>query len=41
MDLCERGLLTGLVGDSETEGTAMEGRAASGGKEKDKSVAWS
>ena len=35
MDLWERGQHAGLVGDSEAEGAAWEGRAASGGEEKD------
>ena len=33
MDLWERGLHTGLVGDAEAEGAVREGRAASGGEE--------
>ena len=33
MDLWERGLHMGMVGDSEAEGAAREGRAASGGEE--------
>ena len=36
-----RGLHAALVGDTETEGAAQERRAASGGKEEDKAVAWS
>ena len=38
MDLWERGLHAGLVGESEEEGAAKEGRAASGGKEEDNVV---
>ena len=38
MDLWERGLHTGLVGDAEAEGSAQEGRSASVGKEEDKDV---
>ena len=41
MDLWERGLHAGLVGDAEAEVAAQEGRAASGGKEEDKSLAQS
>ena len=41
MDLWERGIQAGLVGGAEAEGAAREGRAASGGEEKDNSVAWS
>ena len=41
MDLWERGLHAGLVGDAEAEGAAREGRAASGGKEEDDAVAQS
>ena len=41
MDLWERGLHTGLVGDAEAEEAAQEGRAATGGIEKDKAVPWS
>ena len=33
MDLWERGIHTGLVGDAKAEGAAKEGRAASGGEE--------
>ena len=33
MDLWERGLHVGLVGDAEEEGAAREGRVASGGDE--------
>ena len=32
IDLLERGLHTGLVGDAEAEGAVREGRATSGGK---------
>ena len=39
MDLWERGLHAGLVGDAEVEGAAQEGRAASGGKEEDNALA--
>ena len=35
MDLWERGLHTGLVVDADAEGSAREGRAASGGEEED------
>ena len=38
MDLWERCLHTGLVGDAEAEGAAREGRAASGGEEEDEDV---
>ena len=38
MDLWERGLHAGLVGDAKTEGGAREGMAASRGKEEDKAV---
>ena len=41
MDLWERGLHAGLVGDADAEGAAREGRAASGGEEEDDSVAQS
>ena len=41
MDLYERGLHAGLVGNAEAEGAAQEGRSASGGKEEDESAAWS
>ena len=41
MDLWERGLHAGLVGDAEAEGSAREGRAARGGEEEDEAVAWS
>ena len=40
MDLWERSQHAGLVGDSEAEGAAREGRTASGGKEEDDAVAW-
>ena len=39
MDLWERGLHAGLAGDAEVEGTAREGRSASGGKEENEAVA--
>ena len=39
MDLWDRGLRVGLVGDSEAEGAAREGRSASGVEEEDESVA--
>ena len=39
MDLWERGLHTGLVGDAEAEGAAREGMVASGGEEEDEAVA--
>ena len=39
MDLWERDQHTGMVGDAEAEGAAKEGRAASGSKEEDDSVA--
>ena len=39
MDLWERGLQTGLVGDAEAEGAVREGRSASGGEEEDEAVA--
>ena len=35
IDLWERGLHTGLVGGAKAEGSAREGRAASGGEEED------
>ena len=39
MDLWERGLHAGLVGDDEVEGAAREGRTASGGEEEDEALA--
>ena len=33
MDLWERGIYAGLVGNTEAEGAAREGRSACGGKE--------
>ena len=39
MDLWGTGLHAGLVGDAEVEGAAREGRAASGGEDKDEAVA--
>ena len=41
MDLWERGLHTGLVGDAEAEGAAREVRAASGREEKEEAVSQS
>ena len=41
MDLWERGQHAGLVGDTEKERDAREGRAVSSGEEEDKAVAWS
>ena len=41
MDLWERGLHTGQVGDAEAEGAAREGGFASRGEEEDKVVAQS
>ena len=38
MDLWDRGLHGGLVGDAEAEGDAREGRAASGRKEEEEAV---
>ena len=38
MDLWERGLRAGLVGNADVEGAAREGRAASGGEEEDEAV---
>ena len=39
MDLWERDIHAGLVGDNEVEEDAREGRAASGGDDEDKAVA--
>ena len=39
MDLWDRGLYMGLVGDDEAEGASREGRAASSGEEEDEAVA--
>ena len=39
MELGERGIHAGLVGDAKAKGAAMEGRAASGGEEEEKVVA--
>ena len=39
MAFWDRGIHTGLVGDSEAEGAVREGRAASRGEEEDKAVA--
>ena len=41
MDLWERGLHVGLVGDAEAEGATREVRAATGGEEEDEAVTWS
>ena len=41
MDLWERSQHAGLVGDAEAEGTALEGRSVSGGKEEDDAMAQS
>ena len=38
MYLWERGLYTGLAGDTEAEGAVREGRATSGGEEEDKDM---
>ena len=35
IDLWERGLHTGLVGDAKSEGAVREGRATSGGEEEE------
>ena len=40
MDLWERGLHAGFVENMEAEGADMEGRAAIGGKEEDKTMDW-
>ena len=39
MDLWDRGIHAGQVGDAKAEGAAREGRAASGGEEEDEAVA--
>ena len=39
MNLWERDLHAGLVGDTEAEGDSREVRAASGGEEEDKTIA--
>ena len=39
MDLWERGIHAGLLGDAEVEGASREVRAASGGEEEDEAVA--
>ena len=39
MDLWERGIHAGLVGDAEGEGDAREGRDTKGGEEEDEEVA--
>ena len=39
MDLWERGLHAGLLGDAKAEGASREGRASSGGEEEDKAMA--
>ena len=41
MDLWERGLHAGLVGDANEEGASREGRSANGGEEEDEAVSWS
>ena len=41
MDLWERGLHAGLLGDAEAEGDAREGRAASGEEEENEAVSQS
>ena len=41
MDLWERGLHAGLVGDTKAEGAAREGRAAIGSEEEDEAVSQS
>ena len=41
MDLWERGLHAGLIGDTETKGAAREGRADSGGEEEDEVISQS
>ena len=41
MDLWERGINAGLVGDAEAEGASREGRSASGGEEEEEVVAQS
>ena len=38
MNLWDRGLHEGLVGDAEAEEVAREGRAASGGEEEDETI---
>ena len=38
MDLWERGMNTGLVGDAKAEGATREGRDAYGGKEEEEAV---
>ena len=39
MDLWERDLHAGIVGDSEAEGATREGRATSGGEDEDEAMA--
>ena len=39
IDLWERGLHAGLVGDADAEGAVREGRASSGGEEEDEALA--
>ena len=41
VDLWERGLHAGLVGNDEAEGAAREGRATSRGEEEEEAVDWS
>ena len=41
IDLWDRGLHAGLVGDTEAEGASREGRASSGGEEEEEAVSWS
>ena len=41
MDLWERGLHAGLIGDVDVEGAARDGRAASGGEEEDEAISQS
>ena len=40
MDLWERGIHYGLLGEAEAGGAAREGRSASGGEEADEALAW-
>ena len=40
MDLWERGLHIGLVGDAEVEGNVRDIRADGGGEDEDESIAW-
>ena len=41
MDLWKRGIPAGLVVDAKAEEDARESRAARGGEEEDKAIAWS